>query len=62
MIMMPMTGESSLEGYVLRTEKWLQEEYVFMSLRQAGIQFFYRHLDQRDPEVQIARLLEAAGV
>lgn len=62
MIMMPMTGESGLEGYVLRIENWLQEEYAFMSLRQAGVEFFYRHLDSRAPEQQLAEFLEAAGV
>ena len=62
MIMMPMTGESSLEGFVLRTEKWLADEYAFMSLRQAGVQFYYRHLDQREAMEQVAELLEAAGV
>lgn len=62
MIMMPMTGESGLEGFVLRTDSWLQDEFAFMSLRQAGVRFFYRHLDERDPEVQVAELLGAAGV
>ena len=62
MIMMPMTGESGLEGFVLRTDSWLQDEFAFMSLRQAGVQFFYRHLDGRDPEEQVAELLGAAGV
>ncbi|RJG17355.1 hypothetical protein D4A39_11565 [Alcanivorax profundi] len=62
MIMMPMTGESGLEGFVLRTESWLQDEFAFMSLRQAGVQFFYRHLDGRDPEQQVSELLGAAGV
>jgi len=62
MIMMPMTGESSLEGFVLRTEEWLADEYAFMSLRQAGVQFYYRHLDQRGGMEQVAELLEAASV
>ncbi len=62
MIMMPMTGESSLEGFVLRTEKWLADEYAFMSLRQAGVQFYYRHLDQRGGMEQVAELLEAGSV
>ena len=47
---------------MLRTEKWLADEYAFMSLRQAGVQFYYRHLDQREAMEQVAELLEAAGV
>ncbi|MGB2246406.1 MAG: PelD GGDEF domain-containing protein [Alcanivorax sediminis] len=62
LIMMPMTGVSGLEGYVLRTEQWLQDEFAFMSLRQAGVRFFYRHMDTRSTEVQLAELLEAGGV
>ncbi|MCG8392887.1 MAG: PelD GGDEF domain-containing protein [Pseudomonadales bacterium] len=62
MIMMPMTGESSLEGFVLRTEKWLQEDYAFMSLRQAGVQFFYRFLGEHPPQDQVKTLLEVSGV
>lgn len=62
LIMMPMTGVSGLEGFVLRTEQWLQEEFAFMSLRQAGVRFFYRHMDTRPTEVQLAELLEAGGV
>lgn len=62
LIMMPMTGVSGLEGFVLRTEKWLQEEFAFMSLRQAGVRFFYRHMDTRAPEVQLGELLEAGRV
>ena len=62
LIMMPMTGESGLEGFVLRTESWLQDEFAFQSLRQAGVQFFYRHMDGRAPESQLAELLEAVGV
>tara|TARA_Y100001934_G_scaffold263235_1_gene338722 strand:+ start:934 stop:2295 length:1362 start_codon:yes stop_codon:yes gene_type:complete len=62
MIMMPMTGDSSLEGFVLRTEKWLQEDYAFFSLRQAGVKYYYRFLDEREPVEQLAELLEVAGV
>lgn len=61
-IMMPMTGVSGLEGFVLRTEQWLQEEFAFLSLRQAGVQFFYRHMDERPAETQVQELLEAGGV
>ncbi len=61
MIMMPMTGESSLEGFVLRTEKWLQEDYAFFSLRQAGVKYYYRFLDERSPGDQLQELLEVAG-
>lgn len=62
LMMMPMTGESGLEGFIMRTDNWLQDEFAFMSLRQAGVQFFYRHMDGRDAETQLAELLEAAGV
>lgn len=62
LIMMPMTGVSGLEGFVLRTEQWLEDEFAFMSLRQAGVQFFYRHMDSRPTETQLGEFLEAAGV
>ncbi|EKF75605.1 hypothetical protein A11A3_02002 [Alcanivorax hongdengensis A-11-3] len=62
MIMMPMTGESSLEGFVLRIEKWLEDDYAYMSLRQAGVNFFYRYLDNRVPEEQVAEILGAVDV
>ena len=62
MIMMPMTGDSSLEGFVLRTEKWLQEDYAFFSLRQAGVKYYHRLLGERDPGDQLRELLEVAGV
>lgn len=61
MIMMPMTGVSGLEGFLLRTEQWLQDEFAFMSLRQAGVKFFYRHMDARDTELQLSELLEAGS-
>ena len=61
LIMMPMTGVSGLEGFVLRTEQWLEDEFAFMSLRQAGVQFFYRHMDTRPTEIQLGELLEAGG-
>ncbi|MCK0152888.1 PelD GGDEF domain-containing protein [Alcanivorax sp. S6407] len=62
LIMMPMTGVSGLEGFVLRTEQWLQDEFAFISLRQAGVQFFYRHMDTRPTNIQLVELLEAGGV
>ena len=62
MIMMPMTGESSLEGFVLRTEQWLQDDFAFFSLRQAGVKYFHRLLDERDPADQLNELLGVAGV
>lgn len=59
MLSMPMTGSAGFESFVMRTEQWLQDEYAFMSLAQAGIRFVHASLTGQPVEQQLQELIEA---
>lgn len=56
-LLMPMTGESGLESFMLRTEKMLQDDYAFADLRQAGLTYSHHRVDGGPVLDQIAGLL-----
>lgn len=56
-LLMPMTGASGFESFMLRTEKMLQDDYAFADLRQAGLTYSHREMDGSPALDQIADLL-----
>jgi polysaccharide biosynthesis protein PelD len=56
-LLMPMTGESGLESFMLRTEKMLQDDYAFADLRQAGLTYSHHSVNGGPVLDQIAELL-----
>lgn len=56
-LVMPMTGESGFESYLRRTENWLQEDYAFADLHQAGVTYSQHRMNGGPILDQLAELL-----
>ncbi len=56
-ILMPMTGDSGFESYLRRTERWLQEDYAFADLHQAGVTYSHHRMNGGPVLDQLAELL-----